>query len=140
MSPPITTLTHERRRIVHFAVTSHPTAEWTAQQMGEAFPWDTVPRYLQRDRGRIFGREFVDQVKAMAIKQVLSAPRLPWQRACGTRDRYSSPRVSSKQATRHSNSAIADNAVEFAGAARPIAHPGSDSNSDNDNYYPRAVA
>ena len=86
-------LAHERRRIVHFAVTSHPTAEWTAQQMREAFPWDTVPRYLQRDRGRIFGREFVDQVKAMAIKQVLSAPRLPWQRACGTRDRYSSPRV-----------------------------------------------
>jgi transposase InsO family protein len=74
-------LAHERRRIVHFAVTSHPTAEWTAQQMREAFPWDAVPRYLLRDRDRIFGDDFVKQVKAMGIKQVLSAPRSPWQRA-----------------------------------------------------------
>ena len=74
-------LAHERRRILHFAVTAHPTAEWTAQQMREAFPWDTVPRYLLRDRDRIFGQEFVKQVTAMGIKQVLSAPRSPWQRA-----------------------------------------------------------
>ena len=74
-------LAHDRRRIVHFAVTDHPTAEWTAQQMREAFPWDTPPRYLLRGRDRIFGKDFVDQVKAMGIKQVLSAPRSPWQRA-----------------------------------------------------------
>jgi transposase InsO family protein len=74
-------LAHERRRILHFAVTAHPTAEWTAQQMRETFPWDTAPRYLLRDRDRIFGREFVKQVKAMGIKQVLSASRSPWQRA-----------------------------------------------------------
>jgi transposase InsO family protein len=74
-------LAHERRRVLHFAVTAHPTAEWTAQQMREAFPWDTAPRYLLRDRDRIFGQEFVKQVKAMGIKQVLSAPRSPWQRA-----------------------------------------------------------
>ena len=74
-------LAHERRRIVHFAVTAHPTAEWTAQQLREAFPWDTAPRYLLRDRDRIFGHDFVEQVKAMGIKQVLSAPRSPWQRA-----------------------------------------------------------
>jgi putative transposase len=74
-------LSHERRRIVHFGVTAHPTAEWTAQQLREAFPWETAPRYLLRDRDRIFGQEFVDQVKAMGIKQVLSAPRSPWQRA-----------------------------------------------------------
>jgi transposase InsO family protein len=74
-------LAHERRHIVHFGVTDHPTAEWTAQQMREAFPWDTAPRYLLRDRDRIFGKDFVDQVKAMGIKQVLSAPRSPWQRA-----------------------------------------------------------
>jgi putative transposase len=74
-------LAHDRQRIVHFAITAHPTAEWTAQQMREAFPWDTAPRYLLRDRDRIFGQEFVKQVKAMGIKQVLSAPRSPWQRA-----------------------------------------------------------
>ena len=74
-------LAHERRRIVHFAVTAHPAAEWMAQQMREAFPWESAPRCLLRDRDRIFGREFVDQVKAMGIKQVLSAPWSPWQRA-----------------------------------------------------------
>ena len=74
-------LAHERRRILHFAVTAHPTAEWTIQQLREAFPWDTAPQYLLRDRDRIFGKEFVDQVTAMGIKQVLSAPRSPWQRA-----------------------------------------------------------
>ena len=74
-------LAHERRRIVHFAVTAHPTAEWTVQQLREAFPWDAAPRYLLRDRDRIFGADFVDQVKAMGIQQVLSAPRSPWQRA-----------------------------------------------------------
>jgi putative transposase len=72
---------NDRRRIIHFAVTAHPTAEWTAQQMREACPWDTAPRYLLRDRDRILGKEFVDQVKAMGIKQVLSASRSPWQRA-----------------------------------------------------------
>ena len=55
-------LAHERRRIVHFVVTAHPTAEWTAQQMREAFPWDSAPRYLLRDRDRIFGQDFVKQV------------------------------------------------------------------------------
>jgi len=74
-------LAHERRRIVHFAVTAHPTAEWTAHQLREAFPWDSAPRYLLRDRDRIFGHEFVEQVKVMGIEQVLSAPRSPWQRA-----------------------------------------------------------
>src|SRR5688572_11445176 len=74
-------LAHERQRILHFAVTAHPTAEWTAQQLREAFPWDSAPRYLLRDRDRIFGHDFVEQVKAMGIKQVLSAPRSPWQRA-----------------------------------------------------------
>jgi transposase InsO family protein len=51
------------------------------QQLRNAFPWDSAPRYLLRDRDRIFGEEFVSQVKAMGIKQVLSAPRCPWQRA-----------------------------------------------------------
>lgn len=74
-------LAHERRRILHFAVTRHPTAEWTAHQLREAFPWDTTPRFLLRDRDHIFGKEFVQQVQAMGIEEVLSAPRSPWQRA-----------------------------------------------------------
>ena len=74
-------LAHDRRRILHFGVTACPTAAWTAQQLREAFPWETAPRYLLRDRDRIFGADFVMQVKAMGIKQVLSAPRSPGQRA-----------------------------------------------------------
>ncbi len=74
-------LAHDRRRILHFGVTAHPTAEWTAQQLRDAFPWDTAPRYLLRDRDRNFGSEFTKQVREMGIKQVLSAPRSPWQRA-----------------------------------------------------------
>jgi transposase InsO family protein len=74
-------LAHDRRHVLHFGVTDHPTAEWTVQQLREAFPWETAPRYLLRDRDRIFGADFVQQVEAMGIKQVLSAPRSPWQRA-----------------------------------------------------------
>ena len=72
-------LTHERRRIVHFNVTDHPTAEWTAQQIVDAFPWDTAPRYLLRDRDSIYGAAFQSRVKNMAIEEVKIAPRSPWQ-------------------------------------------------------------
>jgi hypothetical protein len=54
-------LAHDLRRILHFAITAHPTAEWTAQQLREAFPWDSAPRYLLRDR--IFGHDLVRQGK-----------------------------------------------------------------------------
>jgi len=74
-------LAHDRRRIVHFNVTSHPTAEWTGQQLRNAFPFDQLPCYLLRDRDAIFGQEFRDEVRAMGIQEVLSAPRSPWQRA-----------------------------------------------------------
>ena len=74
-------LAHDRRRILHFNVTAHPTAEWTGQQLREAFPFDQLPRYLLRDRDAIFGNEFREQVRDMGICEVLSAPRSPWQRA-----------------------------------------------------------
>jgi putative transposase len=74
-------LAHERRRILHFNVTAHPTAEWTGQQLREAFPFDQLPRYLLRDRDAIFGNDFRGQVRDMGICEVLSAPRSPWQRA-----------------------------------------------------------
>jgi len=74
-------LAHDRRKIVHFNVTAHPTAEWTGQQLREAFPFEQIPRYLLRDRDSIFGSEFRKDVDAMGIKEILSAPRSPWQRA-----------------------------------------------------------
>ena len=72
-------LSHERRRIVHFGITANPTAQWTGQQMTEAFPWDTAPRFLIRDRHPIYGRTFRDRVATMAITEVPTAPRSPWQ-------------------------------------------------------------
>jgi len=74
-------LAHDRRRILHFNVTAHPTAEWTGQQLREAFPFEHLPRYLLRDRDAIFGDEFRRQVRDMGIHEVLSTPRSPWQRA-----------------------------------------------------------
>ena len=74
-------LAHDRRRILHFNVTAHPTAEWTGQQLREAFPFDQLPRYLLRDRDAIFGLDFREQVRDMGIHEVLSTPRSPWQRA-----------------------------------------------------------
>jgi putative transposase len=72
-------LAHERRRIVHVNVTEHPTAEWTAQQVVDAFPWDKAPRYLLRDRDRIYGGSFRQRVHNMGIEEVVIAPRSPWQ-------------------------------------------------------------
>jgi transposase InsO family protein len=72
-------LAHHRRRVVHFNVTAHPTSEWTAQQIAEAFPWDTAPRYLLRDRDSTYGDFFRRTVHSMGIREVLTAPRSPWQ-------------------------------------------------------------
>ena len=72
-------LKHERRQLVHFNVTEHPTAQWTAQQMVEAFPFDTAPRYLLRDRDAVYGERFRRRVTSLGIEEVLTAPRSPWQ-------------------------------------------------------------
>ncbi len=69
-------LAHDRRRIVHFNVTRHPTADWTVQQVVEAFPGDAlVPRYLLRDRDSIYGAYFRARVKGMSIREIVTAPR-----------------------------------------------------------------
>ena len=70
-------LAHRRRRVVHFNVTGHPTAAWTAQQILEAFPEDTAPRYLIRDRDQIYGECFRDRLSDMGITEVLTAPQSP---------------------------------------------------------------
>ena len=72
-------LRHHQRTVVHFNVTSHPTGRWTAQQIVEAFPYETAPRYLLRDRDGIYSSYFADRVRGMGIEEVLIAPRSPWQ-------------------------------------------------------------
>jgi putative transposase len=72
-------LAHDRRRIVHVAVTDHPTAAWTAQQLRNAFPEDHVPRYLLHDRDA--GLTDVSTIGATQIHEVVTAPRSPWQNA-----------------------------------------------------------
>jgi transposase InsO family protein len=74
-------LSHDRRRITHFAVTAHPTSEWTAQQIRYAFPWDTAPRFLVHDRDSCYGEKFHSTARAMGIHELLTAPRSPWQNA-----------------------------------------------------------
>jgi hypothetical protein len=70
-------LAHERRRVVHFNITEHPTAQWTAQQVVDAFPWDEAPRDLLRDRDRVYGASFRQRVQHMRIEEVVIAPRSP---------------------------------------------------------------
>ena len=86
-------LSHDRRHIVHFNATEHPTAQWTAQQLVEAFPFDTAPRYLLRDRDAIYGKKVKRRIKSLGIDEVITAPatarllpracyrasRSPWQ-------------------------------------------------------------
>ncbi|MBM3790517.1 MAG: transposase family protein [Acidobacteria bacterium] len=72
-------LAHDRRRIVHFNVTDHPTAEWTAQQMINAVGDGKSPRYPIRDRDGVYGLAFRDRVKALDIEQVVIAPHSPQQ-------------------------------------------------------------
>jgi transposase InsO family protein len=72
-------LRHDRRRVLHFNVTAHPTAQWAAQQLVEAFPEAVSARYLLRDRDSIYGDYFRQRVRGLGLKEVLSAPRSPWQ-------------------------------------------------------------
>lgn len=78
-------LAHHRRRVLHFNVTAYPTAEWTAQQIVEVFPWDEAPRFLLRDRDGIYGQPFSRRVKGMGVEQVVIAARSPWQNGVAER-------------------------------------------------------
>jgi transposase InsO family protein len=73
-------LAHERRRVVHVAVTDHPTSAWTAQQLRNAFPHEECPAYLLHDRDGAFAG-IAGTLAAMQIQEVVSAPRSPWQNA-----------------------------------------------------------
>ncbi len=72
-------LRHARRQVVHFNVTTNSSAEWTAQQIVNAFPYEEAPRFLLRDRDGIYGHYFQKRVKSVGIDEVPIAPRSPWQ-------------------------------------------------------------
>src|SRR5439155_8416718 len=69
----------ERRQLLWFAVTRNPTAEWLAQQIVEAFPWNTAPTYLLRDNDGAYGQAFTRRVRTMGIRDRPISPRSPWQ-------------------------------------------------------------
>ncbi len=74
-------VTHDRRRILHFNVTTSPSARWTARQVLEAFPCETRPRFLLHDQDKIFAGDVAQRVRSMGIEEVLTAPGSPWQNA-----------------------------------------------------------
>jgi transposase InsO family protein len=70
---------HGRRQLLWFAVSRQATAEWLAQQIVEAFPWDTAPTYLVRDNDGAYGQAFTRRIRAMGIRDRPISPRSPWQ-------------------------------------------------------------
>ena len=70
---------HGRRELLWFAVTRHPTAEWLARQIVEAFPWDTAPTYLVRDNDGAYGQAFIWRLRVMGIRDRPISPQSPWQ-------------------------------------------------------------
>jgi len=78
-------LSHGRRRLVHFNVTEHPTAEWTARQLIEACGLEESPRHLIRDRDQVYGERFSRQARMLDVREAVIAPRSPWQNAYAER-------------------------------------------------------
>jgi transposase InsO family protein len=75
-------LVHERRKVVHFAITEAPSAFWTGQQLVNAFPFEIALRFLLRDRDGIYGSEFVRRAASLGVEEKVIAPRSPWQNPC----------------------------------------------------------
>jgi transposase InsO family protein len=78
-------LRHGRRELLWLGVTAHPNAEWIARQLTEAYGWQKTPRYIIRDRDRVYGPTFVRRLRAMGIRDRPIAPRSPWQNGCAER-------------------------------------------------------
>jgi transposase InsO family protein len=78
-------LGHGRRQLLWFEVTRHPTAEWLARQITEAFPWASAPAYLVRDNDRAYGKVFTARVMAMGIRDRPISPQSPWQNGIAER-------------------------------------------------------
>ena len=78
-------LRHSRRELLWLGVTAHPSAEWIARQLTEAYGWQPAPRYIIRDRDRVYGDVFTRRLRAMGIRDRPIAPRSPWQNGCAER-------------------------------------------------------
>ena len=78
-------IAHDRRRILHYNVTKHPTSAWVIQQLREAFPYDSAPGYLIFDRGSSFNAEMIDAVKSFGIEPKRTSFRSPWQNGVAER-------------------------------------------------------
>ncbi len=72
-------LDHHRRRILHVAVTDHPTAAWTAQQLVEALPWESSARFIFRDGDGVYGDAFQHRISGLELEEVVTARGSPWQ-------------------------------------------------------------
>jgi transposase InsO family protein len=116
-------LSHDRRLIRHVAVTTHPTAEWTARQIVEAFPGGDEPKLLLRDNDRIYGADFSRQMKAMVIKEMRTPLRSPWlnpycERVIGTLRRECSDHILALN-ERHLQRALRGFVEQYYNPARP---------------------
>jgi transposase InsO family protein len=78
-------LRHSRRELLWLGVTTHPSAEWIARQLTEAYGWQQAPRYIVRDRDCVYGDVFLRRLRAMGIRDRPIAPRSPWQNGCAER-------------------------------------------------------
>ena len=78
-------LGHGRRQLLWFEATRHPTAEWLARQITEAFPWRSAPTYLVRDNDRAYGHIFTARLRALGIRDRPVTPRSPWQNGMAER-------------------------------------------------------
>jgi hypothetical protein len=78
-------ISHDKRRIMHYGVTEHPTSAWVVQELREAFPFDTAPRYLVFDRATNFNKEVIDTVKSFGISPKRTSYRSPWQNGMAER-------------------------------------------------------
>lgn len=72
-------LSHVRRKILHFSVSAAPSARWATQQLREAFPFTSPPKYLLRDRDGIYGLDFQHMAQVLGLEELRIAPRSPWQ-------------------------------------------------------------
>ena len=78
-------LQHGRRQILWLGVTAHPTADWIAQQLTEAYGWTAAPRYVVRDRDAVYGATFIRRLRATGIRDRPTTARSPWQNGCAER-------------------------------------------------------